>query len=452
MFFDLATASLFVFLDEVVQIRAEERGIETPIFPKNAPYWFFTFRMYSQSGVLVYNVIRLAFTATENELMWLLSTIRCVCIVLMLFFHYWICTYKWKELLAGKYTKRLTISTKVIMPLYWIIGLISACVDPYFASYRTAMICFFIFPIPIYQCGVFASFAYERIFSNKVKGVVVKVKEMGNHVVHTGLLSVFLFILAFAVPYSLWFADRILFGIITLGQFALFFYADKFRVTISTIKEKRLSSQQSRNNSIVPLHEVDEEGQQFPATSSSEITPTDINNITPFSPNNGLVTPFTPSVGGAYVHHEDLNTRSILDLDVEPQQRRISVPDLVSDNRSEHSSQDGATNLLSLSRIPMSRRSSQLSRSDGEQNPTELLLLKTASQLTDDVRLRKSYSMVKQLVIFVQIMMTFLFIVAFELALSMYVYHRDGVPANWCRPFSFDTLFGGFQVILDYVL
>ena len=448
LFFDLATASLFVFLDEVVQIRAEERGIETPIFPPTAPFWFFHFRMYSQTCVLVYNIIRLALTASENQLMWLLSTIRCILIILMLIFHYWVCTYHWKDMLAGKYTKRLLIGTRVTMPSYWIIGIISASVDPFFASDRIAMICFFLFPVPIRYLGILASFVYEKIFSNKVKGVVVKLKEMGNHVVHTCLLSVFMFSLAIAVPYSLWFADRILFGIITLGQFVLFFYADKFRVTISTIKEKRASSKQSRLNasSIVPaLDEPDEEDQQAP-----EITPTVTDNITPFSPNNGLVTPFTPSIGGAYVNHEDLP--SMRDLNIAPHHSSTPTQGPIADNPSEHSSQDGATNLLSMSHIPLSGITNSLTLSERGQNPTEMLLQKTASQLTDDIKLRKGFSTVKQLIIWIQIMLTFLFIIAFELALSMYVYHRDGVPTNWCQPFSFETLLGGFQVMFDYVL
>ena len=47
---------------------------------------------------------------------------------------------------------------------------------------------------------------------------------------------------------------------------------------------------------------------------------------------------------------------------------------------------------------------------------------------------------------------TFMIIISFELAMSMYLYHRDGVPANWCAPFMFHSLDNGFQIVLDYFL
>ena len=47
---------------------------------------------------------------------------------------------------------------------------------------------------------------------------------------------------------------------------------------------------------------------------------------------------------------------------------------------------------------------------------------------------------------------TFMIVMVFELAMSMYLYRRDGVPANWCPPFMFQSIDKGFQYILDYFL
>ena len=47
---------------------------------------------------------------------------------------------------------------------------------------------------------------------------------------------------------------------------------------------------------------------------------------------------------------------------------------------------------------------------------------------------------------------TFMIIMVFELAMSMYLYRRDGVPTNWCPPFMFHSIDKGFQYILDYFL
>jgi hypothetical protein len=68
--------------------------------------------------------------------------------------------------------------------------------------------------------------------------------------------------------------------------------------------------------------------------------------------------------------------------------------------------------------------------------------------------LHKQFTENKIFALITQVSFIFMVIISFELAMSMYLYHRDGVPANWCEPFSFNSFdtANGFQVVLDYFL
>ena len=68
------------------------------------------------------------------------------------------------------------------------------------------------------------------------------------------------------------------------------------------------------------------------------------------------------------------------------------------------------------------------------------------------LELRKRFTENKVFALVTTVGCTFMIIVSFELAMSMYIYQRDGVPANWCEPFSFLIIDKGFQVVLDYFL
>jgi hypothetical protein len=68
------------------------------------------------------------------------------------------------------------------------------------------------------------------------------------------------------------------------------------------------------------------------------------------------------------------------------------------------------------------------------------------------LEMRKHFTENKIFALITPVSCTFMIIVSFELAMSMYLYHRDGVPANWCEPFTFRAVDKGFQIVLDYFL
>jgi hypothetical protein len=70
-------------------------------------WWYYNFRMYSQAVLLCYNLAKLVFEAHQNDMMVIMSAVRCICILTILGRHHYYCQYRWTELSEGRWNKRL---------------------------------------------------------------------------------------------------------------------------------------------------------------------------------------------------------------------------------------------------------------------------------------------------------------------------------------------------------
>ena len=68
------------------------------------------------------------------------------------------------------------------------------------------------------------------------------------------------------------------------------------------------------------------------------------------------------------------------------------------------------------------------------------------------LEMRNRFTEMKIYVLITTVSCTFMIIISVELAMSMYLYYRNGVPVNWCAPISLSTIDRGFQTILDIFL
>ena len=142
-------------------------------------------------------------------------------------------------------------------------------------------------------------------------------------------------------------------------------------------------------------------------------------------------------------------------------QRRQSILEVLEDHDNENESNDeesaytrfkefsvvdvSVTNDTNITRIGISRMNSTIATTRVTSKSEESVLVK-------EVLDRKVFTQTKMFVLWFQVSLMFLILLITELAMSMYLYHRDGVPANWCKPFSFDVFANGIQTVFDYFL
>ena len=208
LFFDILFASICAVLDD--QRNFGDDGTIHKTIPLHPTWWFYDFRMYTQTILLCYNLAKFIYEAQQNDMMLILSAIRCICVFVILARHHYYCRYKWQELSEGLWNDRFTGMHAMCMIGYHLVGAISAGVDPYFAVDRTAMVLFFILPVPIRMVSVAASKLYSKLTTRIVNHTVVEGRIIPPLIIFTSMMSTFFLLLCIVDSSSPWLADRVL--------------------------------------------------------------------------------------------------------------------------------------------------------------------------------------------------------------------------------------------------
>ena len=349
VYFDIFFATLSANIDEELDNNTKDVDATMPVLPDKPSWWFYNFRIYSQLVLLFFNGAKFIYSASRNDTnSAALSAVRSICVLGILIRHYYLCNYKFMDIVNGKLTPHLMPLQVFFMCSYMAVGAISAGIDPFFASDRTAVIIFFILPIFFRALSVATASLYTKALTKTmVDGTVVvpSVTASFSYTVHYAYGSVLYFSLAGSNSTSVFFTDRVLCGV--------FFF-----LSVASTARSLMKREKKREQVFIELrrsmNEVDE--------SDSKL--------------------------------DDLVNRQIDTVDVTTlHDHRVHV-----------------------------------------------------------LELRKRFTENKVFSLVSSVGCTFLVIISFELAISMYLYHRDGLPANWCEPFSFLILDKGFQTVLDYFL
>ena len=391
---DLAVSSIFALVGENVGIQIE--GEYVP--PNQATWLFYNLRMCTQIVLLIYNVIVLIFSIQQNNLMFLLSVVRCACIISTSLIHHYICTRLWTKIARCEddLNKKIYLRYLFCALSYYIIGAISAGIDPYFSSDRNAMIVFFLLPFMLRICFVVVTKIYVRMRRVRVD---TNSSNHNSYAILCSLLSLSYGLMAILDTTSPWLADRIIISLFMMAIAISFHLAQRSRVAA----DQRI---RQRDSSIVPVEYIVDD-------------------------NDEMADQRRQSINEALSHHED---GKIMDDDEEVGATSLK-DDHVTVNSVNNNNVD-ATRIDSTNSVNANRVSSR----------SEITVL--VKELLD----RKVFTQTKMFVLWWQVALMFLVLLIFELAMSMYIYHRDGEPANWCQPFSFDVFANGLQIIFDYLL
>jgi len=151
VFFDIAFATLSANIDEGRNIRLndDENDIDTstPVISDKPSWWFYNFRISTQLILFLFNVAKVISAASKYDTNGaILSAVRCICVLGIILRHYYLCNYKYSDLVQGK-LKHLLPFQVVFMFSYGIIGAISGGIDPFYAFDRQTMILFYMIPV-----------------------------------------------------------------------------------------------------------------------------------------------------------------------------------------------------------------------------------------------------------------------------------------------------------------
>ena len=260
LFFDFAVATMNSWLDEMIQLRQNGDDVGGGHSIPNKPTWFYyNFRMMTQFAVLAYNFARLIYEAYNSQHgIAVLSTVRCACLVGILARHYFICNFRWRMLTEGKMGHMVKLQI-FFMFSYSFIGAIAGGIDPYFASDPALVIVFFLVPLPLRGVSFFLANVYAKLFTRVVDGITVEAS-FSPLLIFNVLTSSFYFAVFAAKPTSIFWADRLLLGIICfiplLPGVAGAFTRDQIS---NQIRQKHVSSRVNNDdsNAVVP---VDDDG------------------------------------------------------------------------------------------------------------------------------------------------------------------------------------------------
>ena len=208
LYFDILFASVNAVLDE--RKNFGDDGTIRKTIPLHPTWWFYNFRMYTQGVLLCYNLAKFFYEAHQNDMMLVMSAIRCICVVVLLARHHYYCRYKWQELSEGLCSVQLATMHAVCMNGYNFVGAISAGVDPYFAVDRTAMVLFFVMPVTLRGVSVAVSKLYSNLTTRTVNQIVVNGRVIPPLLIFTFLQSTFFLLLCIMDSFSPWLADRAL--------------------------------------------------------------------------------------------------------------------------------------------------------------------------------------------------------------------------------------------------
>ena len=395
VYFDIAFATLSANIDEERNIRINDDGdTATPELPDKPSWWFYNFRIYSQTIILLFNVAKIISAASKNDInSAILSAVRSICISGIITRHYYLCNYKFMDIVQGK-LKHLMFLQILFMSSYAIVGAISASVDPFFASDWRTIILFYLLPVSFRGLSFVTASLYSKMMTKTAADGTIIVPELSTLMIFNFYGTIFFFSLAGSNSASMFFADRLLCGVFFILPFASFFRnllkreqkREKLRISQKESTSYRAKDSVGRGISISQIASLN--------------NPDQIDNdedAAPAAGENNVSRPF---------HIEDGTTRGGM---------TSNDPENVNTNNNEDTS---------------------------DVHNHKVTILDLRREFTEN----KIYALITP------VSCTFMIIMSFELAMSMYLYHRDGVPANWCEPYTFQSIDKGFQIVLDYFL
>ena len=370
MFFDIAFATLSANMDEKFDNRVNDDDDDTiQMLPDKPSWWFYNFRIYTQLILLFFNVAKVISAASKHDTNGaILSVVRSICVLGIISRHYYLCNYKFIDLVHGKLTPHLIPLQVVFMSSYATVGAISAGIDPYFASDIRTVILFYLLPVSFRGLSFATNSLWSKMMTKTAADGTVVVPSIPALMVFNFYGAVFFFSVAGSNNNSKFFTDRLLCGL---------FFTIPFVSTARNYLKRETKREQLRLSQ---------------KASSSRLAS---------SSGRGQIAP-----SGDEVQLEG----------VEDGEARFYGP--TNDQERVNANDDPAVH-------------------DHKVNVLEL---------------RKHFTENKIFALITPVSCTFMIIMSFELAMSMYLYHRDGVPANWCEPFTFLDIDKGFQIILDYFL
>ena len=363
LFFDIAFATLSANIDEERSIRSniDNADATTPILPDKPSWWFYNFRIYSQSIIFLFNVAKLIHAANENDSNGaILCAVRSICVLGIIARHYYLCNYKFVDLAYGKLTPHLVPLQIVFMSTYATVGAISAGIDPFFASDSVYVILYFLLPASFRALSFATASLWSKLMTKTAADGTVVVPAVSALMIFNGYGTIFFLSLAGSNKNSIFFTDRLLCGLLFIIPF------------VSTVRNL-LKREKKREQVFNELRSSSQKSSRQIAASDNEA-------------------------------------------------QRVSLDE----NEDAHTTAHQSVNAIDDTAVH-----------DHKLNVLEL---------------RKHFTENKIFALITPVSCTFMIIMSFELAMSMYLYHRDGVPASWCEPLTFHVIDKGFQVILDYFL
>ena len=266
LYFDMLFASFCAVLDE--HGNYGDDGTIHKTIPSHPTWWFYNFRMYFQAALLCYNLATFIFEVQQNDMMLILSAIRCICVVVLLARHHYYCRYKWLELSEGLWNVRLTAMHAMCMVGYSLVGAIAAAVDPFFAVDRTAMVLFFVVPFALRLLSVAVSKLYSVLTTRTVNQTAVAGPVIPTLLIFSALLALFFLLLCVVDSSSPWLADRVLmFCSLSLSTLTEMLRMRKrvlaamlVRVNTARIRTNSVYQQHSNEAVIVPVTAGTDEG------------------------------------------------------------------------------------------------------------------------------------------------------------------------------------------------
>ena len=258
LFFDAAVATVTAWLDETWHLRESDEEWMTK------PTWFFyKFRMITQTTVLAYNFARLVYEAYANQgAIAVLCAVRCACLVGVIARHYYVCNYRWDMLIRGKaaHLEKLQVS---FMFVYLSVGAIAGGIDPFFASDSVPTILYFLGQFVCRGLSVLLAKPITKLFTRAIYGLVVSAY-VSPLILFSLLGALKDFAICAANPTSIFFSDRLLTGLIQLLQyFAGIFGAWRRERVNNDIRFKNVSSyihESGRSIAVAPTCDDDETG------------------------------------------------------------------------------------------------------------------------------------------------------------------------------------------------
>ena len=208
LYFDILFASVNAVLDE--RRNYGDDGTVHKSIPLHPTWWFYNFRMYTQAVLLCYNLAKFVYEAQQNDMMVILSAVRCICVIIILARHHYYCRYKWLEMSEGLWNDRFTAILAFSMIGYNVVGAIAAGVDPYFSVDRTAMVLFFIMPVALRFVALMISKLYSKLTTRTVNQTVVAGRVIPPLLIFYHLVASFFFLLCIVDSSSPWLVDRVL--------------------------------------------------------------------------------------------------------------------------------------------------------------------------------------------------------------------------------------------------